>query len=437
MVSAALHPGRSPRGPFPHVRGAYVGGRSPASAERNRAGVGSGSGLVLRARAKEVHTLAEDASGAIAHRLPRGVNATSRIRSTAACLALRGRGGSAWGAVAVVAVTLLGAHAAWAADAGASADAGAAAATPADPDAPTAAARADKAEAHVGDPIRLSVVTVAKIGIPVNLPGTFELGPFSLLGRDETIEQNLGDGRVRREFVLRVAAYEPGPAELPAIDVTYLGPRGEVKTVRTAPIAIKIASLIANEPEPALKDAAATVSVMEENRLPLYIAGGLAAAGVGALVTFLIVRKLRSRRGERPGPPPRPAHEIALERLDRLGAYGFLENADNRPFYFAVSEVIRDYLGARYGFDSLEMTTDELIAELQRHAGRELASFMVGEIQGWLSACDLVKFAKISPTAAEARGALESAIRIVTATRPAPVAVASPVAVAKEEARHA
>jgi hypothetical protein len=42
----------------------------------------------------------------------------------------------------------------------------------------------------------------------------------------------------------------------------------------------------------------------------------------------------------------------------------------------------------------------------------------------------------VSPTAAEARGALESAIRIVTATRPAPAPV-SPGAVAMGEARHA
>ena len=56
---------------------------------------------------------------------------------------------------------------------------------------------------------------------------------------------------------------------------------------------------------------------------------------------------------------------------------------------------------------------------------------MLGEIQGWLSACDLVKFAKISPTAAEARGALESAIRIVTATAARAVApVAAPRAAA-------
>ena len=123
---------------------------------------------------------------------------------------------------------------------------------------------------------------------------------------------------------------------------------------------------------------------------------------------------------------------MALERLDRLGAYGFLENADNRPFYFAVSEVIRDYLGGRYGFDSLELTTDELIAELRAPRRAEL---LLGEIQGWLSACDLVKFAKVSPTATEARGALESAIRIVTATRPRAGRGRSRAAAA--EARHA
>jgi hypothetical protein len=339
-------------------------------------------------------------------------------------------------ALAPAALALLIARAAIAAngDAGpGEVDAGVAAV---DPDAPTVAVHADRADAHVGDPIRISVVTVAKAGVPVNLPGTFDLGPFSLLGRDETIEQNLGDGRIRREFALKVAAYEPGELELPALDVTYLGPQGEVKTARTSPVAIKIASLIANEPEPAIKDAASPVSVMEENRIPLYVGAGVLVAAVSALITFFIARKLRSRRGERPGPPPRPAHEIALERLDRLGALGFLENADNRPFYFAVSEVMRDYLGGRYGFDSLEMTTDELIVELKQHAGRDLASFMVTEIQVWLSASDLVKFAKVSPTANEARGALESAIRIVTATRPAP-AVAIATAGAAPEARHA
>jgi hypothetical protein len=299
----------------------------------------------------------------------------------------------------------------------------------ADADAPTVAARADRAEAHVGDPVHVSVVAIAPAAVPVNLPATLELGPWSLLDRKES-EQNLGDGRIRREFTLTVAAYETGDAPVPAIDVTYLGPRGEMRSAHTEPIPVRITSVMANEAEPALKENVSPVTVIEPRMWPAYVAGGLSAALLGGLATALVVRRLRGRRAARPGPPPRPAHEVALERLDRLGAYGFLENADNRPFYFAVSEVIREYLGARYGFDSLELTTDELIEQLRKTSGREL---IVGEIQGWLSACDLVKFAKISPSAAEARGALESAIRIVTATRAVPEP-AAPAAAGSGEA---
>ena len=315
-------------------------------------------------------------------------------------------------------------------------DAGAAAA--ADPDAPTVAARVDKATAHVGDAITLTVTAVARRGVPVNLPNVLDLGPFSLLERAES-EADLGDGRLRREFILKVAAYEPGPQTVPAIEVTYLGQGGGVHQTHTQPLEVKIASLIANEPKPALKEDAPPVGVLKRDLRLVYVAGGLLAAALGALVTWLVVRRLRQRVVVRPGPPPRPAHEIALERLDRLGSYGFLENADNRPFYFAVSEIIRDFLGARFGFDSLELTTDELMDELRQRAGQQL---VLNEIQRWLAACDLVKFAKISPTAREARGTLELAIQIVKSTQspavpapsasppvsqpPAPSAAASP-----------
>ena len=173
------------------------------------------------------------------------------------------------------------------------------------------------------------------------------------------------------QFTLTVAAYEPGRSEVPA-------DRGDLPRParRRADGADGAGGGQDQQPhrQRAGADAqgrgAARDGAWSENLWPVYIAGGLLAAALGALLTMLIVRRLRARRGERPGPPPRPAHEVALERLDRLGAYGFLENADNRPFYFAVSEIIREYLGGRFGFDSLEMTTDELVAELRRRAGR-------------------------------------------------------------------
>jgi hypothetical protein len=287
-------------------------------------------------------------------------------------------------------------------------------------DAPiTVSSRTDKTEARVGDVVTLFVTAVGPVGTPVNLPKTLDLSPFSELDEQnrKLEERNLGDGKMRREFRLFVAAYEPGELTLPGLEVTYIGPSGEVLSTRTQPIEVKIASLIANEPEPALKDIAPPVKVLQQDLLLVYVGGGLAAAALGAVAGILVRRRWRARVALRPEPPPRPAHEIALERLDRLGAGGFAEDGDHRPFYFSLSEVIRDYLGARFGFDSLEMTTEELIEELRRRAPREL---VLGEVSGWLTACDLVKFAKISPSATEARGALETAIRIVESTRPRP-----------------
>lgn len=283
----------------------------------------------------------------------------------------------------------------------------------------TVSARTDKAEARVGDVVTLIVTAVGPLATPVNLPRSLELSPFAELDDQnrKLEERDLGDGKMRREFRVFVAAYEPGELTLPGIEVTYIGKSGEVLSTKTLPIEVKIVSLIANEPEPALKDNAPPVRVLQQDLLLVYIAAALGAAGLGALVAILVRRRLRARASLRPEPPPRPAHEIALERLDRLGASGFTEDGDHRPFYFSVSEVIRDYLGGRFGFDSLEMTTEELMEELRRRAPREL---VMGEVEGWLTAGDLVKFAKISPSATEARGALETAIRIVESTRPRP-----------------
>jgi hypothetical protein len=284
------------------------------------------------------------------------------------------------------------------------------------PDAPTVTARADRRSVRVGDVVTVTVAAVAPRTVPVNLPAQPDLGPFALLDRRES-EVDLGDGRKRREFVLRVAAYEPGDQTLPGVELTYIGATGAVLTVRSEPITVQVRSLLANEPDPALKDNVGPIAVYERNR---YLVGGLAAlaaVAVGMLIGVAVLRRVRARAAIRPAPPPRPAHEVALERLDRLASGGFAEDADYRPFTFAMSEIVREYLGARFGFESLELTTEELVTELRRRAGREL---IFGEVEGWLSGCDLVKFAKLSPSAAEARGAFELALRIVAATRPRP-----------------
>src|SRR5260370_18880350 len=99
-----------------------------------------------------------------------------------------------------------------------------------------------------------------------------------------------------------------------------------------------------------------------------------------------------------PAVPRRPAEEVALEKLRALAAGGNYTADGFRPFYFALSEIVREYLGARYGFDSLELTTTELLEALERHAPRKAAPLR--DIEQLFGAWDLVKFAKAGPTEA-------------------------------------
>ena len=306
-------------------------------------------------------------------------------------------------------------------------DAGSRAAESVPLDAPTVAVRTDKAQAHVGDAIAFVITSVGPRTMPVVLPANLDLGPFSELGR--TLEEkDLGDGKMRREFNLRIAAYEPGSVEIPSVELTYFGQDGTVKSVHTQALPFVITSLIANEPEPKLKENADSLPVRQRDYLLVYVAGGLLAAGLGAAIALIVRRRLRGRKPPKPAAPPRPAHEVAMEKLDRLGGL-LAAGGDLRPFYFELSEAIREYLGGRFGFESLEMTTEELVAIMRRIPLESSRGVLGSEIEGWLSSCDLVKFAKVSPSPEQARGALETAILMVAATRPpAELPPPSPVA---------
>src|SRR5262249_20352713 len=95
-------------------------------------------------------------------------------------------------------------------------------------------------------------------------------------------------------------------------------------------------------------------------------------------------------------------------------------------YFDRVNDAVRSYLGARYGFDGLESTTDEILAAMDTlpHFGAGLTLGMgaaplgLTEIKLFLQECDLVKFANMTPTIDECQKALLAGERIVRATMP-------------------
>jgi len=76
---------------------------------------------------------------------------------------------------------------------------------------------------------------------------------------------------------------------------------------------------------------------------------------------------------------------------------------------------VRAYLGARLQFNALDLTSEEFVAELHRRRliGLDLAA-LIEEVR-WE---DLVKFAKLEPTAEECLRGIDIAESLIRHTRP-------------------
>jgi hypothetical protein len=191
---------------------------------------------------------------------------------------------------------------------------------------------------------------------------------------------------------------------------------GELVTVCTTPHVIRVEDPTANvanampRPNPAPRRQREVWTAAKNAAL-----GALVALPLGALIAFLVSRWLRREKPLPPPPPPRPAWEVALDALRQVRDQRLIERGLATQHFVEVSLAIRRYLGERYGFDGLESTTRELLAQLD--AGRAPRDVVV-EVEALLRRADLVKFANLTPEAAECEVALERGESLVRRTMP-------------------
>ncbi|MDH5676717.1 MAG: hypothetical protein OEZ06_31660 [Myxococcales bacterium] len=253
--------------------------------------------------------------------------------------------------------------------------------------------------ARVGQVVTLEIRADARVGDHVTIPKQ-GFGNFELLNQNARVEPEK-DGRQRFVFELRLLALEAGPQTLPAIALRVVTADGQLGSSKLDAIGFEVKSLLQNEPNAEPKPATKPVVVMEDDYTLLYIGGGLLGAALIALLTWLFMRWWsRRERPEPPPPPPRPPWELAVERLAALRKRkaSMIDAGQGAQFVDEVSDVVRDYLGAHFGFDGLETTTDEMLSLLR---ARNAPLAMLQEVSGYLGRCDLVKFAKVEPDADE------------------------------------
>lgn len=241
-------------------------------------------------------------------------------------------------------------------------------------------------------------------------------GPFEVFG----VERRRSDGPQGSvtTFAVKAALFELGEHSFPELSFEVVDGQGHTEEVKwPGPDVEGLAVSGEGEEANKLLDIKPPEVVWERSFRMLgwaLLAIALAAACVGAW-----------RWAKRPRvalaavEPPRPADVRALVALDQLRAEGLPARGRFKDFHFRLSEILRAYLGERYGFEALECTSAELLEAVGTLSAPELPK---DELRRFAEESDLVKFAKAPVGPAECDGSLEFGYRLVRQT----AAVAAP-----------
>jgi hypothetical protein len=264
--------------------------------------------------------------------------------------------------------------------------------------------RVDKSKITIADTLWLEFDTTIGSGYDVNMPKVDKvLENFGIVDW-----QNLGNRLDANNNVVSTCRYrlEPflsGKFAIPAFtfefrDVNKQAVRpnspqaSKTYELTTEPVDIEVTSLLGEQRGKLSIADIEDVVDMPTKIVWWWILPAVAVVGGVAALWFYFRRK-KTKEVIRIF---KPAHEIAYARLQVLIQRDLVKAGRVKEFYEAISDILRHYIEDRFELRAPERTTEEFLFEI-RDAG-VISEVDRKALAEFLTHCDLVKFAKHSPT---------------------------------------
>lgn len=278
-------------------------------------------------------------------------------------------------------------------------------------------AAVDKQTAYIGDLINYSVIITYDSALKLIPPAVgANLGGFDVKDYHVSDEKKVDQGRRQQSLSFNIRTFTTGDYVIPPMPIQYmLPPDSTLKVIAADPIKITIKSVLA-------EGAAADTLTLR----PLKPQVSMAKSHTGiivAVIAFVILSAAAAwyffiyrRRGrvEEAFVDPRPAWEIAFAELAMLREKDYLVKGEWKAYYIELTDIFRRYLGKKFNFAALDMTTEEIETALDE---RRLEEIVAAKIVGFLQQADLVKFAKEIPPPERPAQDWETAYALVNETK--------------------
>lgn len=192
-------------------------------------------------------------------------------------------------------------------------------------------------------------------------------------------------------------------------------------TLYSAPMSLKVVSVPVDTAQHAIADIKPVYAPPFDWPLFWTIVIAVLGAAVVAVGGYFLYRYLQKRRqtatdGEEAEPQDlRPAHVIALERLDGIRNEKIWQQGRSKEYHTQLTDVVRDYIARRFGISAAEQTSAEILARIQPELKGQKDA--MADLKSLLTVSDLVKFAKYKPLVNEDEKSLALAYRFVETTK--------------------
>lgn len=277
-----------------------------------------------------------------------------------------------------------------------------------------ATVRVGRENITVGDVIPLQVTVTHPQGWRVVFPKLEnKWGDLEVRAQNAPVITRNADGTETTTQVIEATNFRPGSVTTPEMSLTIADAQGQVQTVLTEPVSLKVKSVLTQDDQD-LRDIKPQAELWQLSNSPLPFAGSLAVA-------FLVVGTLGVMTWKhRPIPDKRTPRERALDDLKEIGVAHLTDQMDVKLYCVRVSDILRDYLAKGCNIPTFDLTTGELAQEMRT---LQIPAEIQSQVVRVLRVCDDVKFAN-DVSNADAIETLANAARQIVATYP-PVPVAN------------
>lgn len=207
--------------------------------------------------------------------------------------------------------------------------------------------------------------------------------------------------------------YDSSIVKIPAFKVAYTDGKSQNYAL-VNPITL-IVETVPVDTSKDIQDIKPPVEIPFDWLLFFIIAGTVALLGTAG---YFIYRHYQKKKEPKKVIVKIPPYEMALKELTLLNEKQLWQGGKVKEYHSEITGIIRKYFEARFGFMALEMTTGEVLKNLESCEGGLTIKDLTGK---FLNNADLVKFAKFVPIPTVNNEMMDQAVNIVNNTKPVPV----------------